>query len=89
MVLLDSDHSQSHVLKEMEAYGPMVTPGSYLHVQDGVIDVQPMFAHARPGPLRAIEAFLAKHTEFEIDQEKVGRFLITHHPKGWLKRIDG
>jgi cephalosporin hydroxylase len=87
MVLLDSDHSQAHVLKEMEAYGPMVTPGSYLHVQDGVIDVQPMFAHARPGPLRAIEAFLPKHREFEIDQEKVGRFLITHHPEGWLKRI--
>ena len=51
MVLLDSDHSEAHVVKEMEAYGPMVTPGSYLHVQDGVHDRErPSFSlpSARP-----------------------------------------
>lgn len=86
MVVLDSDHRESHVTKELEAYHSFVTPGSYLHVQDGVIDVLPMFAQSRPGPLPAIEAFLRNHDEFEVDLERSQKFLITHHPKGWLRR---
>lgn len=89
MVVLDSDHSEGHVSRELEAaYGGFVTPGSYVNVQDGVIDVLPMYAGARPGPLRAIEEFLKLHPEFEVDAVRSERFLITHHPKGWLKRID-
>lgn len=86
MVLLDSDHSAAHVRKELDAYHSFVTPGSFLHVQDGVIDVQPMFAAARPGPLVAIESFVTEHSEFEVDLARSNRFLITHHPKGWLRR---
>jgi cephalosporin hydroxylase len=74
------------VKKELDAYHSFVTPGSFIHVQDGVIDVQPQFAHARPGPLRAIEAFVAEHSEFEVDLQRSGKFLITHHPKGWLRK---
>ncbi len=44
MVVLDSDHSAAHVTKEIQAYHRFVTPGSYLHVQDGVIDTQSRFA---------------------------------------------
>ena len=86
MVVLDSDHSAAHVQKELEAYAPLVTPGSYLNVQDGVIDTEEEFSHARPGPLRAIEAFLPNHPEFEWDAARTGKFLITHHPKGWLRK---
>jgi cephalosporin hydroxylase len=86
MVILDSDHSRDHVALELEIYAPMVTPGSYLLCQDGVIDLEPAFAVGRPGPLPAIEAFLARHDEFEVDREKCERFLISHHPRGWLRR---
>ncbi len=87
MVILDSDHHASHVAREMEAYAPLVTPGSYLLVQDGVIDALGIFNHRRPGPLVAIRKFLAAHPEFRIDEERCNRFLITHHPSGWLKRV--
>lgn len=86
MVILDSDHSAGHVSKELEAYSPFVTPGSFLLVQDGVIDVLGMLRHARPGPLPAIRSFLKGHTEFEVDLARSSRFLITHHPMGWLRR---
>jgi cephalosporin hydroxylase len=86
MAVLDSDHSGAHVRREMEAYHRFVTPGSFLMVQDGVIDTLPMFAPGRPGPLAAIEEFLEVHPEFEPDTERSGRFLITHSPKGWLRR---
>jgi cephalosporin hydroxylase len=86
-VILDSDHSAAHVARELERYAPFVTPGSYLLVQDGSIDTLPYFKASRPGPMPAIHAFLAAHPEFQIDREKCDRFLITHHPNGWLKRV--
>ena len=85
-VILDSDHRAAHVAAELEAYAPMVTPGSYLLVQDGVIDTLPAFRHGRPGPLPAIRAFLERHPEFEVQRALSERFIITHHPMGWLRR---
>jgi len=87
-VILDSDHSARHVAQELEAYAPLVTPGSYLLVQDGVIDTLPIFRQGRPGPLPAILDFLRRHPEFEVDRARGERFLITHHPMGWLRRRD-
>jgi cephalosporin hydroxylase len=86
MVILDSDHSCKHVRAEMEAFAPFVTPGSYLHVQDGVIDTHFIFGRGRPGPLPAIKAFIKAHPEFELDGDRSARFLITNHPCGWLRR---
>ena len=87
MVILDSDHSEGHVAKELDAYSGFVTPGSYLMVQDGVIDVVGSFHGAgRPGPLPAIKKFLPSHPEFVLDTERCERFMVTHHPMGWLRR---
>jgi cephalosporin hydroxylase len=86
MVILDSDHSRDHVSRELELYSPMVTAGSFLLCQDGIIDLEPAFAAGRPGPLPAIEEFLADHEEFEVDRARCERFLISHHPLGWLRR---
>lgn len=86
MVILDSDHSRDHVSSELEEYARFVTPNSYLLVQDGVIDILPIFRFDRPGPLAAIRSFIQRHSEFEVDIERGGRFLITHHPSGWLRK---
>jgi cephalosporin hydroxylase len=87
-VMLDSDHSARHVAEELELYGPLVTMGSYCFVQDGVIDTDPLFADSRPGPLPAIEAYLSRHPgEWAVDERRASRFLVTHHPKGWLRRV--
>jgi cephalosporin hydroxylase len=83
MVILDSDHARDHVRREIDCYTPFVTPGSYCLVQDGVID---KLNHLSPGPLPAIEDFMKSTNDFEVDDEKCERFLITHHPKGWLRR---
>jgi cephalosporin hydroxylase len=64
MVILDSNHSAAHVAEELEAYAPLVTPGSYLLVQDGAIDLLPAFQADRPGPLPAIQNFVQRHPEF-------------------------
>lgn len=91
MVILDSDHNRPHVRAELEAYAPLVTPGSYLLCQDGVIDDLAMFhKNGEEGPRLAVEDFFATSPlakDFEIDHERCDRFLITHHPKGWLRRV--
>jgi cephalosporin hydroxylase len=86
MVILDSDHSKAHVAAELEVYAPLVSSGSLMLVQDGIIDTILTGRPYRPGPLPAIREFLATHPEFELDSRLNGRFLITHHPEGWLRR---
>lgn len=86
MVILDGLHDRDHVAQELELYGPLVTPGSYLMSQDGVIDDLRLFRDSRPGPLEANREFLARHPEFEHDSRRNDLYGLTHHPLGWLRR---
>lgn len=52
LVTLDSLHTRDHVLKEMEIYSKLVTPGSYLGVQDTNINGNPVGAGVGPGTER-------------------------------------
>lgn len=86
MVILDGNHARDHVAEELELYGPLVTPGSLLLSQDGVIDEFGIFRDSRPGPLEANRSFLSRHPEFEHDRELNERFRLTQHPLGWMRR---
>ena len=86
MVILDGLHDRDHVARELELYGPLVTSGSLLLSQDGIIDELGMFNDSRPGPLGANRDFLERHPEFEYDRERNERFLLTDHPLGWMRR---
>ena len=41
MVVLDSNHTHEHVLRELEIYAPLVTKGCYLVVCDTLIEDMP------------------------------------------------
>jgi cephalosporin hydroxylase len=84
LVVLDSDHSQAHVEAELEAYAPVVPVGCYLIVEDS--NIGRIRKDLLPGPLEAIEAFLSRTEEFEIDRERE-KFLITFNPSGYLRRV--
>jgi cephalosporin hydroxylase len=86
MVILDGLHDRDHVARELELYGPLVTRGSLLLSQDGIIDQLEIFGDSRPGPLEANRAFLDRHPEFEYDRERNEKFLVTDHPLGWMRR---
>jgi cephalosporin hydroxylase len=83
-VVLDSDHSQKHVEAELEAYAPLVPVGCYLVAEDS--NIGRIRKDLMPGPLEAVEAFLARTDEFEIDRERE-KFLITFNPSGYLRRV--
>lgn len=85
LVILDSTHTQRHVTAELDAYAPLVTPGSYLIVQDSFLSGHPLEPHSGPGPYEAVEAFLARDDRFRVDEERE-RMLFTFNPRGFLRR---
>lgn len=85
LVVLDSDHRREHVLAELEAYGPLVTKGSYLIVEDTNLNGHPVEPDHGPGPLEAVETFLSSHPEFAHDTA-MDKFLLSFNPRGYLRR---
>lgn len=81
LIILDSDHEANHVIQEMLAYEDIVSPGSYMIVED---------TWWRPGvggPHDAVQEFLKEHTDFKID-ETMHRYLFTNNPNGFLQKND-
>lgn len=93
MVVLDSNHTHEHVLKELEMYAPFVTRNSYLIVFDTIVEHLPKaLAGDRPwgpgdNPKTAVHAFLAKNTDFEIARTVQEKLKITAAPDGYLRKI--
>jgi cephalosporin hydroxylase len=93
MVILDSDHTHAHVLAELEAYAPMVTPGQYLIVADTAVEHIPVQDHRpRPwgpgnSPASALDHYLRTHSGFEVDEHLNAKLLYTSSPGGYLRRI--
>jgi cephalosporin hydroxylase len=87
IVVLDSDHRAQHVLRELRAYAPMVSSGSYLVVEDTHIDGIPTQPDFGPGPAAAVEMFLKEPAgrQFTRDMRREA-FVMTFNPGGWLKR---
>ena len=86
MVILDSDHSEDHVTKELEKYHSLVTKGNYLVVEDSNVNGHPVWPQHGPGPMEAILKFIKNNPQFQVDKARE-RHLVTFNPMGYLKRI--
>ena len=90
LVFLDSNHSFSHVFKELEIYSSFVSVGSYIVVFDTVIENIPQEERSwgkGDSPMTAVKKFLAGNNKFVIDKEFENKMLITVAPNGFLKRV--
>lgn len=86
MVSLDSNHMADHVFKELQIYSSMVTKGCYLVVEDTNINGHPVSRRFGPGPMEAVDRFLAVNHDFEPDRSRE-KFMLTVSPRGYLRRI--
>ncbi len=93
MVMLDSNHTHDHVLRELQIYSPLVTKDSYLVVFDTLIEDMPAGSFPdRPwdkgnNPKTAVWEFLKTNKRFVVDKKIEAKLLITVAPDGWLKCI--
>jgi cephalosporin hydroxylase len=90
LVALDSNHSYHHVRAELERYAKFVSPGSYLVVFDGVMDIvydapNGSSSWETDNPTIAVRDFLEEHPEFEVDPY-YNRMRVTYCPGGYLRR---
>ena len=98
MVFLDSNHSKTHVLGELEAYCDIVSPGSYIVATDGIMqDVydapRGTLSWDRDNPVSAVHHFLVHHPEFVLEtprwlfnESDLAKNINTHYPDAWLRR---
>lgn len=93
LVVLDSDHTHEHVLRELELYTPLVRAGSYVIVFDTTIEDQPPgFFGDKPwnksnNPKTAVREFLRRNDRFQIDRDIEAKLLITVAREGFLRCV--
>ena len=76
MVVLDSNHTKAHVLAELEAYAPFVTPQSYIVATDGIMQDLVGAPRSRDdwewnNPAQAAREFAARHPEYALIEPPV------------------
>jgi cephalosporin hydroxylase len=81
LLIHDAAHEEEAVLADLRLYAHLVTPGSYLIVEDGVRDL----LSGEAGPVAAVRRFLEETDDFEVDEARE-RFLLTYNPSGFLRR---
>lgn len=85
MVVLDSNHHYPHVRAELDAYAPIVSEDDYLIVEDTNVNGHPITPQFGPGPMEAVDDFLACNADFELDPARE-KFYLTFNPRGYLRR---
>jgi cephalosporin hydroxylase len=88
LVIEDSTHTYENTLKALHKFSSVVTPGSYLIVEDGIVGELGMAGQFKGGPLRAIQEFLHQHSDFEVDRKWCDFFgpNATFNVDGYLRR---
>ena len=98
LVILDSNHTRSHVLAELRAYAGFVAVGSYLVACDGIMQDVVGGERTQPGwatdnPQSAVRDFLAERDDFVLEEPPFpfneGRITqrVTYWPNAYLRRV--
>lgn len=97
LVVLDSNHSHTHVDQELEMYAPLVSKDSYIVVCDGIMAQVAGAPRTNNdwtwnNPLTAIDTFLARNPDFRQEEpdppfnEGQVRNRVTYWPRCYLRR---
>ncbi|MGV0041993.1 CmcI family methyltransferase [Mycobacterium colombiense] len=85
--ILDSDHTEAHVLGEMKLLRPLLAPGDYVIVEDSNINGHPVLPGWGPGPFEAIQAYEREFPDdYHHDRDREHKFGWTQAPEGFLIR---
>lgn len=88
LVIEDSSHEYENTLQAIQKFAPLVSPSSYLIVEDGIIEAMGWSKSYGGGPVKAIKEFLKKNKDFQLI-EKWENFFgkdTSFNTKGFLVR---
>ncbi len=85
-VILGSTGSHLRMIKEFEAFHGIVPVGSYVVVEETIVNGHPVWPGFGPGPFEATKRILAAHGNFTADP-KMEKYAVTFNPGGFLKRL--
>ena len=90
LVIEDGSHTYEDTIGAIIKFAPIVTKGSYLIVEDGIISELGMNKRFNGGPLKAIKEFLDSNSDFEIDRKWCDLFgtNATFNVDGYLKKLN-
>lgn len=90
LIVEDSAHTRSVSSAVLNYFEPMLLPGEYIVIEDGIVRAMPgeKYRSYADGPCRAIADFLDRHSDFEIDRSLCDMFghNVTYNPGGYLRR---
>jgi len=93
LVMLDSNHTESHVLEELNLYSSLISKNSYCIVFDTIVEkMDSEFSENRPwnkknSPQSAIKKFLKSNDKFIVDKTIDKKIILSMAPGGFLKKI--
>lgn len=86
LLILDSDHTADHVHRELTTLVPLLRKGDYLVVEDTIVNGHPVRQNFGPGPLEAIEAYVAENPgKLAPDVERESKFGCTFAYRGYYR----
>jgi cephalosporin hydroxylase/glycosyltransferase involved in cell wall biosynthesis len=86
VVVLGSARANLRMIAEFDAYHGLVPVGSYVVVEETIVNGHPVWPGFGPGPFEAAKRILATHGNFAADP-KMEKYALTFNPGGFLKRL--
>jgi cephalosporin hydroxylase len=98
LVLLDSCHTKEHVVSELKAYAPLVTPGSYIVAMDGIMEEVVGAPRTQAdwtwnNPRQAALEFVEGNPDFRIEEPEFAfnegfiKQRVTYWPSAFITRL--
>ena len=86
LVVLGSRGNRQRMMAEFTLYAPLVPLGSYVVMEETIVNGHPVWPSFGPGPFEAARQSLAARDDFvpDLDLERAG---LTFNPQGFLKRV--
>jgi cephalosporin hydroxylase len=86
LVILGSRRAKVRTLMEFGHYESLVRPGSYVVVEETMVNGRPVWPGFGPGPGEAVEQVLNTRSDFASDPA-FERYGLTFNPGGFLRRL--
>lgn len=83
--ILDSDHTEGHVLAELKSLRGVLVSGDYMVVEDSNVNGHPVYPSHGPGPFEAMQKYLSEYpNDYKFDDTREAKFGFSFATKGFL-----